>query len=191
MKVCPRCKQSKPLSEYHKNGTDTYCKPCRLDYGREWRQAHPDAHKAYKRAAEAKKPDQYRAAKRRRYHADVEHSRELQRAWAASHPEVMKKRRRASVESGYTRWHRYGISLEASKALMAAQDWTCAICRGNFPSSRGTQLDHDHATGEVRGFLCSMCNHDVAKFERLRGKVADYLADPPARSILAMPSPPV
>ena len=41
MKRCPKCKQTKPLSEYHRNksrsdGLAAQCKPCTLEYLREY-----------------------------------------------------------------------------------------------------------------------------------------------------------
>lgn len=53
---------------------------------------------------------------------------------------------------------RYGLTVDEFDELWAQTDGLCAICRK--PESRGRRLslDHDHATGEVRGFLCSKCN---------------------------------
>lgn len=45
MKTCSKCKVLKPLSEYYKNrrhsdGLQTYCKPCCVTQGNEWRAAN-------------------------------------------------------------------------------------------------------------------------------------------------------
>jgi hypothetical protein len=45
MKPCPRCKQIKPLADYHKcaankDGKQTYCKPCEADMQREYMARH-------------------------------------------------------------------------------------------------------------------------------------------------------
>lgn len=42
MKICNKCKQEKPLSEFNKNksykdGLDCYCKECRKSYGKGYR----------------------------------------------------------------------------------------------------------------------------------------------------------
>lgn len=59
----------------------------------------------------------------------------------------------------------YGISGEEADALLAAQDGRCAICRCAHPGGRGAwHLDHDHASGAVRGFLCQGCNNGLGLF---------------------------
>ena len=183
MKTCPRCHETKALTEFHKGGADTYCKPCRLEIGRAWRQAHPDRHAASKRRSQAKKPEQYRAAKRRRYHADVEHSREMQRAWAAAHPETIAKRNRVRTETGYMRWKRYGLTRDQCDELLAFQNYCCAQCGKPLASSRATHLDHDHETGRVRGFLCLPCNVRLAFWEHRIPEFAVYRSQPPASLI--------
>lgn len=42
--------------------------------------------------------------------------------------------------------------------LLAAQGGRCAICRERPRASR-LCVDHNHATGAVRGLLCDRCNH--------------------------------
>ena len=183
MKTCPRCHLPKPLDDFYKNGSDSYCKPCRTAVSREWRQANPEKFAEFKRRAKAKKPDQYRAAKRRRYHADVEHSREVQRDWRATHPEVMEQRRRARTESGYMRWRRYGLTKDQCDELLAYQDHLCAICGCPLATAIGAHLDHDHKTGRVRGFLCGACNTKLAFWERRIPEFAVYRSQPPASLI--------
>jgi hypothetical protein len=50
----------------------------------------------------------------------------------------------------------YDISLEDYESLFAAQRGRCAICRGEVDGY--LHVDHDHATGQVRGLLCNKCN---------------------------------
>lgn len=67
----------------------------------------------------------------------------------------------------------------------------CAICgpwTGRKGTTRALAVDHNHATGEVRGLLCSTCNlflgairDDPRAFDRAR----DYLVNPPGRNVLA------
>lgn len=54
----------------------------------------------------------------------------------------------------------YGIDLAEYERLMHVQEGRCAICR-NRPVSERLAVDHDHATGRVRGLLCSRCNHSL------------------------------
>ncbi len=53
---------------------------------------------------------------------------------------------------------RFGITIEQFDAIYAACDGKCAICRKPETRGRRLSLDHDHETGELRGFLCSRCN---------------------------------
>jgi hypothetical protein len=82
---------------------------------------------------------------------------------------------------GYMRGYLYGLSAGDYEAMLAAQDGRCAICRTNEWPGRHNKphVDHDHATGKVRGILCTKCNNGLGNFAddpaRLRA-AADYLA---------------
>ncbi|MGW2938084.1 endonuclease domain-containing protein [Streptomyces sp. NPDC001156] len=47
----------------------------------------------------------------------------------------------------------FNLTEEQLALLIAAQGGTCALCRNRPP----TAVDHDHATGAVRGVLCPGC----------------------------------
>jgi hypothetical protein len=57
------------------------------------------------------------------------------------------------------------------QALFRAQGGKCAICgtTQGHRSSRGRvcrlAVDHDHATGKVRGLLCNNCNRGLGRFK--------------------------
>ena len=52
---------------------------------------------------------------------------------------------------------RFGITLAEYEDLLKVQNGLCAICKQ--PCKRGRlAVDHNHATGEVRGLLCRLCN---------------------------------
>ena len=81
-------------------------------------------------------------------------------------------------------WKRlYGLTEEAYRKIHEAQGGVCAICKQ--PETRVFKggvvgllsVDHDHATGQVRGLLCAYCNHRLGHIENgawLRAAL-DYL----------------
>jgi hypothetical protein len=60
---------------------------------------------------------------------------------------------------------RYGLSVEAHDALLEVQGGRCAICKGFDVTGRRLSVDHDHATGRVRGLLCGSCNRGLGLFK--------------------------
>jgi len=42
--------------------------------------------------------------------------------------------------------------------LFLKQDGKCGICERDLITARRVHMDHDHATGSVRGLLCHNCN---------------------------------
>lgn len=65
---------------------------------------------------------------------------------------------------GLMRQYLYGISPEEYERLFQSQGGRCAICRTDQPNGKGFHLDHDHATGAIRGILCSSCNNGLGRF---------------------------
>lgn len=53
---------------------------------------------------------------------------------------------------------KYGISLEDYEYLLMNQHYRCAICSYLPESDEVLHVDHNHATGNVRGLLCTQCN---------------------------------
>lgn len=53
---------------------------------------------------------------------------------------------------------RFGITIEQYNILVAQSDGLCSICREPESRDRRLSLDHDHESGEIRGFLCCRCN---------------------------------
>jgi len=61
------------------------------------------------------------------------------------------------------RLKQYGLTAEQYAAMLEAQNHRCAICREPETAQRNGQtkmlgVDHNHATGAVRGLLCLRCN---------------------------------
>jgi hypothetical protein len=70
---------------------------------------------------------------------------------------------------------RYGLTEEDFANLLANQDNMCAICGQHNPGAKGWQIDHDHATGEVRGILCISCNTKLGWYENRKDSIENYL----------------
>lgn len=60
---------------------------------------------------------------------------------------------------------RYGITGEQYDAMLAAQSNGCAICGQPAHPRFRLSVDHNHATGQVRGLLCQRCNVAIAVLE--------------------------
>lgn len=77
----------------------------------------------------------------------------------------------------------YGISLAQYNQLLKKQGEGCAICKKQKEKNgRALAVDHVHIKGgggEIRGILCSYCNHRVVgrhKDPQLLHEVANYIS---------------
>jgi hypothetical protein len=63
----------------------------------------------------------------------------------------------------------YGVSLDQLAGILDDQGGCCAICRDKVElmaprNQGGAAVDHDHATGRVRGMLCIKCIAGLGQF---------------------------
>jgi hypothetical protein len=75
---------------------------------------------------------------------------------------------------------RYGITVDDYYAILDRQEGRCAICRTDTPKMRkgcrqAFVIDHDHATGQVRGLLCMNCNSGIGNLSDSIERVASAL----------------
>lgn len=96
------------------------------------------------------------------YHLTDE-NKAKRRAYYQSHKDLYRQQtlrrraeRRAQVKA-------YGLSAETLHAMHEQQGGRCAICR-QPPKRKRLALDHDHATGKARAFLCHPCNNALGLF---------------------------
>lgn len=143
MKICTKCGNGKPLTEFGKaarmvDGLSTWCKEC------------------------------VRKDNNSRYHRHDEDRREAHR-WSS---------RKSQIK-------RYGITVSQYEAMWNKQLGACKICGDSIESHSKDRhkvacIDHNHATGRVRGLLCWHCNIGLGKFfdstERLAKAIA-YLKE--------------
>lgn len=72
---------------------------------------------------------------------------------------------------------KYGIPDEKYREIYREQKCLCAICLIPLAKAR-VCVDHDHATGDVRGLLCNKCNTGLGLFrdhEVIVTRAANYL----------------
>lgn len=157
-KFCRGCGDNKPIDQFYtggcRNGVQRYayrCKAC-ISIARAER---------YR-----KDPERYRSARRDR-HARLRGTPEYD-ATTLGHV------RRTALG-------RFGLTEEGYQWVLAQQGGKCKICRQSEPvSGRRLAVDHDHATGRVRGLLCGNCNRALGMMgddpQRLRA-AAEYLEE--------------
>lgn len=101
--------------------------------------------------------------------------------WAHTHAERRTKQSRSSHLMS-----KFGISLDEYDNLLLKQDYKCAICGKSLVKLSDVVgrvrtnlcVDHNHATGKVRGLLCSSCNFVIGhSFENteILSKTISYL----------------
>ncbi len=79
---------------------------------------------------------------------------------------------------------KYGINEDRFQQMLRAQEGKCAICqRHHTQCAKGRHsgvrlcVDHDHASGRVRGLLCHSCNHrlDFLSSPKISQRTVSYL----------------
>lgn len=68
----------------------------------------------------------------------------------------------------------YGLTQEEYASLLENHNGCCAVCGSKAP----LRIDHDHATGKVRGLLCHHCNVALGHFKDspdIMTKAIEYL----------------
>jgi hypothetical protein len=142
------------------------------EHVRAWRQANPNHPRAPRSEAEKARArerakewyqipenaEKMKARNREWAKANREKIAEYARAWRARNPT---KRRLAWMKS------KYKLTSEQAQQILDHHG-VCECCG----EERATDIDHDHATGEFRGFICGGCN-----------TAAGHIKDSPARAM--------
>ncbi|HXD10564.1 MAG TPA: endonuclease VII domain-containing protein [Anaerolineales bacterium] len=142
----------------------------RLEYIRSWRKKNYERlHLKYK-ADYAKNKKAILERNKKWLQENLEKSKEYRRKWLLRNGDRSLKYRLKS---------RFGLTVEAYIEMFSAQGGMCAIC-GYKPVEIKERLnvDHDHATGKVRGLLCPNCNKSLGLIRdsiETALKMAEYL----------------
>ncbi len=123
-------------------------------------------------------PEKFRQRRVRNYHKDVEHSREVSRAWHHANKDASLGRARRwkdkvaatpEYKEKVRNWNLrrlYGLTTEEWEKKFEAQGFTCEACGSAEPKSkRGWATDHNHKTGILRGIICLHCNVALGKVD--------------------------
>jgi len=106
--------------------------------------------------------------------------------WRSDCKDCQKTKRRLTYRADLLR-REYGVTLAQYDEMLARQGGLCAICRKPETTRRSSgevlplAVDHDHATGGVRGLLCMRCNLLTGVFEghpdcdRIEAMIETYL----------------
>lgn len=80
--------------------------------------------------------------------------------WRAKNPE-----RNKQMQRDYKRSQKYGLTPDQYREMWQRAEGRCEICRRPLEQRKGgVAVDHCHASGQVRGLLCSTCNQGLGFF---------------------------
>lgn len=143
MKICTSCGVEQSLDQFSKKlkGLQPACKTCVKKINREQYIKNRDARLAYQKE---------------HYQLNAEEIKQYGKNWRKANLEYTKN---------YDRLRKYGLTPEEFFALLDSQNHCCAICDKPLTKTLHTHVDHNHATGLVRGVLCHGCNTGIGLFK--------------------------
>ena len=143
--TCTKCGETKPLGEFYFRSSrqqhHASCKACQRTASSEWKKQNPEKSREMLYSWRDKNMDKMTAATER---------------WRERNPE----KQQANARRYGLR--RFGITPEQYDAMLASQQYSCAICRKHQTLfKRRLAVDHNHETGKVRSLLCDNCNKGI------------------------------
>ena len=96
-------------------------------------------------------------------------NKERARQWAVNNPERYKNN---LMRANLMRVHK--MTVEEYNTIVQKQNGLCDCC-GNPNYAKRLAVDHDHATGKIRGLLCHTRNNHLGIFERKMDMFNKYL----------------
>ena len=161
MKHCPKCGLSKPVGEFSKNGEgyQCHCKACCNEYSKKHYEKNKAKIRAYWKEYRKQNSEEIKAHRKKydkKYRKqNLEKIKAYFKKFNGENPMRLKLygSREAAKCLGYVPCNATVEELEAS--------WTgaCKICGARSGERKmGLAMDHDHSSGNFRGFLCTQCN---------------------------------
>lgn len=161
-KICKNCGKEFTPTKGHPNKIYC-CNDCYLEhrkktsYMQRYYQDNTERWKA--RASTQDFKDHKNLLRRQRYATDAEYREKIKQ-------KGIKYNQRHPTAKLSQRLRKFGLTIEDYNRILDFQHGKCAICGCEIGDVMGNRLyvDHDHATGSVRGLLCSSCNFGLGNF---------------------------
>jgi hypothetical protein len=173
MKRCSVCKKKKPITSFYtrtgsQDGLRHDCKKCvksrsthwhknnrvkSLRNSASWRTNNPEKAKSLYAQWRKNNRARRRTNNERWAQANPDKIKQSQKRWYEANPDKVKN-------AALKRY--YGITLKERDDLLRAQNGLCLVCAK--PITHYPCVDHNHATGQVRGILHSKCNTAIGLF---------------------------
>ena len=139
----------------------------RKEYLKNWREKNKEYMKDW-REKNKEKSNGYSKTWRENNKENVQQNK---KNWKKENPDkVSASKRKDNLKA------KYGLSVAEYDAMLRNQGGGCAVCGKN--GQRRLAVDHDHATGKIRGLLCVKCNIAIGNANddpALLQKMRDYL----------------
>ena len=158
VRKCRSCGRDKPSEDFLQQRCDLRCKECRNAAALDWQAQNPE------RVKEIQK----------KHHSTPEFRAKANLSKEEQYARDSKIRNKA-IERNLLRI--FGLTIEEYELKKREQGGRCASCG----CGGELVLDHNHATNQVREFLCSGCNTGIGKFRediRLLSAAIEYLNQP-------------
>lgn len=162
-KNCPVCKLHLPtaafqIARHRRDGLYHHCKQCAKRKREERESAHPYIRQErLERLRQYIKSDSHRQRRKEQYqHIKLTDTARYQRIREANNAAYRRRQASGLRQALKVR----GITLGEYEKMNEAQGGVCAICRQpqQHKFRQCLDIDHCHASGKVRGLLCSKCN---------------------------------
>lgn len=175
-KRCTKCGEKKAVGEFYprkiaKDGHESKCKVCIKESCRKYREENKEKNREYFRQWRKANSEKVRKRNREQYEKDPEAARKRGRDYYAAN-----RKERLAQQHERRKTDRFAVALVDSRGqakkgdyapcnatveeLKAAFSGRCAICAvPELELNKKLHMDHDHTTGEFRGWLCYLCNN--------------------------------
>ena len=165
-----RAENPEKLKEYNRDRRASLTEEQRAAKNEQARRNYnPEKKREYDRKLRAENPEKARERGRKWYAENREQVNARSRQRRAENPGSKRterqkeaRRKRPEIAKKYHWKATYGITPQQFDELYSRQGDVCAICR-KIPPVRA--IDHDHASGAIRGVLCSPCNTGLGCFK--------------------------